>query len=126
MELKWKVSEMVEGSYEANLTVKIINVAEKGIANKNGTVYHPCTIELQNGDVVSGIMYDSNFQYGVEKGSNVLAKAIYNPTVGEDVLIQVSHLVAAKRANIATFGFKIEETELDAIAKEEKAFAKVK
>ena len=127
MELKWKKSEQVEGSFEANLAVTLISVGETTQENKNGTVYHVGSVTLDNGKNVSAIIYEKNFNYGVTPGTKYLAKAIYDPKRGNDVLIQMSHLVAAERANIADLGFSFDEVdELAAISKEAKKLETVK
>jgi hypothetical protein len=128
MELKWKKSEQVEGSFEANLAVTLLSVGEKSVENKNGTLFHGCTVKLEDGQTVSAIMYEGNYSKGVEVNTRYLAKAIYNPSISEDALIQVSHLIAANRANIATLGFNMDEIietdELAQIAKEAKVTVK--
>lgn len=107
MKLTWKKSELT-GSYEANFSAKLRSISDATFQNVNKTVYRIANIELPTGKVVSGLMYESNFQHGVQVGNSYLCKAVYEGK-GDNVLITVSHLAAAERASIGDFGFELSE-----------------
>lgn len=118
--LVMKPSTVKEGTFEANCSVELLAIGEKEQQNSNGTIYKVATVKL-NDKNVTAIVYQGNYSKGIEIGNKYAAKAIYDPTRGGDLLIQMSHLIAGERANIADFEFEMVETdELAAIAKEAK------
>ena len=111
MNLNWKASEVKEGTFEANLNVKIVSLPSETImTNSNDTEYQVLTVELEDGKQATAIMYRKNVLKGLEQGSvkvgnKVACKAIYNPDFGEEVLLQASHLVAGERIKASALGF---------------------
>jgi len=121
MELKFKPSEQVPGSFEANLNMTLVAIGTTDQVNKNKNVYRIATVKLENGKVVTAIIYAGNLAHGVEAGVKYLGKAIQDPSRGGELLLTMSHLPAAERANISDFEISYVETdELAAIAKEAK------
>jgi hypothetical protein len=118
--LVFKSSTVKKGTFEADCAVELLVVGEKEQQNSNGTTYKVVTAKL-NGKNITAIIYQGNYSKGIEVGNNYAAKAIYDPSRGGELLIQMSHLIAGERANIADFEFEMVETdELAAIAKEAK------
>lgn len=107
MNLTWTKNELT-GSYEAGFSAKLRSVSDATFQNVNETTYRIANIELPTGKVVSGLMYESNFQHGVQVGNTYLCRAVYQGE-GQNVLITVSHLAAAERATINDFGFELSE-----------------
>lgn len=118
MKLNWKKSELVEGTFEANVNVTMVaEASDRVMENTNGTQYRVLTVKLPTSKQVSAIIYESNFEKGVEVGTVYLAKAIYNPERGKEVLIQMSHLTGADRANVDDLGFEMPSEEVSDLAK---------
>jgi hypothetical protein len=125
MKLNWKKSEAVEGRYEANLTAKLLSISNQTFKNVNETEYRIAVIEVE-GKSINAIMYEKNFQYGVENGKSYACRASFDSTTGsKDVLITVSHLVAGERVTIDDLGFELPVDEMAEIKAAEKEFAKV-
>ena len=105
-------------SYEATFSAKLISVSDKWFQNANGKQYKICNIDL-NGKTIIAIMYEKNFNHGVQPGVAYQAKAIYDESRGKDVLVIVSHLVVGQRATIEDFEFELPKSTQDIFANAE-------
>jgi hypothetical protein len=124
MKLNWKKDE-VTGNLIANFTGKLVSVAENAIENVNGTQYRPCTVTINDAGQktnITGIMYEKNYEHGVDIGDNLLCRASYDPEQeGEDIFVNVSHLKAAERATLSTFGLDKAPSVKEEVEEEEDA-----
>jgi hypothetical protein len=110
MKLNWKENDLT-GRMEANFSAKLISVSESTFKNVNETEYRIAGIELENGNQVQGLMYEKNFEHGVEIGNSYSCRAIYDKENPENLLITISHLPSAKRASLEDFGLTIEDVQ---------------
>lgn len=96
----------VTGNEQIQFEGKLVSIASTPLANVNGTLYRPCSIEFadKNAEVqkVRAIMYESNYAYGVNEGDTYLCTATKTE---RSVLISVSHLKAGVNATEEMFGF---------------------
>lgn len=111
MKLNWTKVEGTE-TFEAQLSGKLLEVSNdvRTLDNEKQTPYRLAKVKV-DGKNYSALMYDKNFQHGVEVGDELACKAFYDPARGKEILITVSHLIASTRATIEDFGFPSEVKE---------------
>ena len=110
--MKFEINETTNNQ-EASFGAKLLSISGKTLENSNGTRYRIANIEFEdiNGNIQksSAMVYEGNFNYGMEIGKTFLAKATLS---GGQVYLQVSHLeYNGSRATADMFGFEIQETE---------------
>jgi hypothetical protein len=109
--MKFEINETTNNQ-EASFGAKLLSMSEKPLENTNGTIYRIANIEFEdiNGKTQksSAMVYEGNYNYGMEIGKTFLAKA----TLSEgQVYLQVSHLeFNGSRATVDMFGFEVEAT----------------
>lgn len=114
MKLNWKKNE-TSGNSEATFAAKLEAVSDRTFKNVNDTEYRIATIKLpESGDSRSAIMYESNYQHGVEVGKTYACRIIFNKENPENVLLTVSHLIAGERATLSDFGISVEDVKEEA------------
>jgi hypothetical protein len=107
--MKFEINETTNNQ-EASFGAKLLSMSEKPLENTNGTIYRIANIEFEdiNGKTQksSAMVYEGNYNYGMEIGKTFLAKA----TLSEgQVYLQVSHLeFNGSRATVDMFGFEVE------------------
>lgn len=93
--MKTKINE-VTGNVDVTFSAKLLSISPDMLVNVNDKGYRPCSLEFKdkNGKTqkASGIMYEKNFEHGVEIGQNYLATAA---KTSQGVLITVSHLAGS-------------------------------
>lgn len=106
----------VTGRNEYQFMGELLSVAKEPIKNVNNTEYRPCSIKFMapNGNEVTSraLMYEKNFQHGVEVGEEYLCTATTDADAekGKEVLITVSHLQStSETADISIFESITEE-----------------
>lgn len=109
MKLNWKKNE-TSGNMEATFAAKLEAVSDRTFKNVNDTEYRIATIKLpESGESKNAIMYESNYQHGVEVGKTYACRIIFNEENPDNVLLTVSHLIAGGRATLSDFGINIED-----------------
>jgi hypothetical protein len=109
--MKFEINETTNNQ-EASFGAKLLSMSEKPLENTNGTIYRIANIEFEdiNGKTQksSAMVYEGNYNYGMEIGKTFLAKA----TLSEgQVYLTVSHLeFNGTRATVDMFGFEVEAT----------------
>ena len=96
---------------EAQVTAKLISIAEDARENVNGTKYRPCTVSFDNNGTpttCSGIMYESNFEKGVAIGGHYLA-TISKRAGADRPSLQLSHLEQSVGLTDDMFDYSAEE-----------------
>jgi hypothetical protein len=107
--MKFEINETTNNQ-EASFGAKLLSMSEKPLENTNGTIYRIANIEFEdiNGKTQksSAMVYEGNYNYGMEIGKTFLAKA----TLSEgQVYLTVSHLeFNGTRATVDMFGFEVE------------------
>ena len=125
VKLNWSFDE-ASGIHSASFGAKLVApLSEKVFENSNGTKYKLATIEAF-GKKLTAMIYEGNFNYGVEVGKEYTCKAVYDPSYGsENVLITMSHLEPlGGRITASELGLEFEEdevTEESSIEREVKA-----
>jgi hypothetical protein len=109
--MKFEINE-VTNNQEASFGAKLLSMSEKPLENTNGTIYRIANIEFEdiNGKTQksSAMVYEGNYNYGMEIGKTFLAKATLS---GDSVYLTVSHLeYNGTRATVDMFGFEAEAT----------------
>jgi hypothetical protein len=97
------------GNMEANLGGKLISISSEVRTNKNGTDYRLANIEIVKADgkkaVVTSIVYEKNFSYGMQVGQTYLTTATLTPNGPSPVLFTTSHLPANEVITAEDLGF---------------------
>lgn len=109
--MKFEINE-VTNNQEASFGAKLLSMSQKPLENANGTLYRIANIEFEdiNGNTQksSAMVYEGNYNYGMEIGKTFLAKATLS---AGQVYLQVSHLeFNGTRATVDMFGFEVEAT----------------
>jgi hypothetical protein len=109
--MKFEINETTNNQ-EASFGAKLLSMSEKPLENTNGTIYRIANIEFEdiNGKTQksSAMVYEGNYNYGMEIGKTFLAKATLS---GDSVYVTVSHLeYNGSRATVDMFGFEAEAT----------------
>ena len=96
--------------FKALSGAKLLSMSEKPLENANGTIYRIANIEFEdiNGNTQksSAMVYEGNYNYGMEIGKTFLAKATLS---AGSVYVTVSHLeYNGTRATVDMFGFEVE------------------
>lgn len=109
--MKFEINETTNNQ-EASFGAKLLSISQKQLENSNGTLYRIANIEFEdiNGNTQksSAMVYEGNYNYGMEIGKTFLAKATLS---GGQVYLQVSHLeFNGSRATVDMFGFEVEAT----------------
>jgi hypothetical protein len=107
--MKFEINETTNNQ-EASFGAKLISISQKPLENANGTVYRIANIEFDdiNGKTQksSAMVYEGNYNYGMEIGKTFLAKATLS---AGQVYLTVSHLeFNGNRATVDMFGFETE------------------
>lgn len=105
-----KIKNDHTGVEEMQFGAKLISISEKTFQNSNNNNYKVVTIEFENaaGETVrtSAIIYEGNYNYGVEMGETYTAVA--TPMKDGGVIVKMSHLVyGGVRATADMFGFDV-------------------
>lgn len=109
MNLEWKTSD-VTGNLEASFNGKLLSISDKvfNLKNEAKTEYRAVIIQIdgsKGSKNVSAVMYETNYQHGVQTGITYLCKASYNQSkTDKSVFLTVSHLAVGEKANIDDFG----------------------
>ena len=110
-----KVWNEVTEKYDVQFQGKLISIAsdENVFENSNGTKYRPCTINFKdshgNPQTSQAIIYEANFEKGMEIGVSYLCTASEGDARGP--IITVSHLTAAARVSNDAFDFSAPKVE---------------
>ena len=109
--MKFEINETTNNQ-EASFGAKLLSISEKPLKNANGTIYKIANIEFEdiNGKTQksSAMVYEGNYNYGMEIGKTFLAKATLS---SGSVYLTVSHLeYNGTRATVDMFGFETEAT----------------
>ena len=109
--MKFEINETTNNQ-EASFGAKLLSMSQKPLENANGTIYRIANIEFEdiNGKTQksSAMVYEGNYNYGMEIGKTFLAKATLSDG---QVYLQVSHLeYNGTRATVDMFGFEVEAT----------------
>lgn len=103
-----RISE--NGTPQVDIIAKLVSVSDTFIPNINGKKFLPCTIEFTDkaGKKVksSGIIYEKNYDHGMEVGTEYFATANLTP---KGVLVTVSHLTQTSRPTEDMFDFAVSE-----------------
>ena len=107
--MKFEINETTNNQ-EASFGAKLLSMSEKPLENTNGTIYRIANIEFEdiNGKTQksSAMVYEGNYNYGMEIGKTFLAKATLS---AGQVYLTVSHLeYNGTRATVDMFGFEVE------------------
>lgn len=125
MNLDWNKNEE-SGNLEANFNATLKSVSDTifEFDNENKTKYRIATVQLETGKNISGIMYEKNYQHGVELGNSQMCRASYDETREDDsIFITVSHLVVGDRATAADLGLDLAQVKSMAKADAKEQFA---
>ena len=111
--IQFKSVVLPDGSnaVEANVTAKLISIADEARENVNGTLYRPCTVSFDNDGIPTtsrGIMYESNFEKGVAIGGHYLA-TISKRAGAKTPSLQLSHLEQSVGLTDDMFDYSTEE-----------------
>jgi hypothetical protein len=98
---------VIPGSEVANFSATLISIGDKVLENVNGTQYRVGTIEFEDAkdqkQRVSAIVYEKNYEHGMETGETFLARVLIQPN--QAPLITLSHLEGGgERATLDMFG----------------------
>jgi hypothetical protein len=108
MKFNWKPETTPKGDkvLTADFSAELVSVASEPIKNVNGNGFYPATITFVNeADQTvkrTGLIYESNFNYGMSVGTTYLAKVVKQQ--GKQPLIIVSHLDRAGVSSDSDFG----------------------
>lgn len=90
------------GNVEAVFGAKLLSISDETLKlqNENETLYRPCTVEFEDAEgktrTTRAIMYEANYQKGVEVNQTYLSRAVNDETRDDNsVLVIVSHLVGS-------------------------------
>lgn len=116
-EFKWKVEvnpTTKESMMTAPLQGELISIAKEAIENTNGNLYFPATVSFENaqGNIVKRgcLVYQANFDYGMEVGTTYLGKII--KVKDKLPLVVLSHLDRASQASDDDFGIDLSMLEV--------------
>jgi len=111
-EFKWKVEvnpTTKEQMMTAPLQGELISIAKEAIENSNGNMYFPATVSFENaqGNTVKRgcLVYQTNFDYGMEVGTTYLGKII--KVKDKLPLVVLSHLDRATQASDDDFAIDL-------------------
>lgn len=97
------------GNMEAVLGGKLISISSEVRENTNSTKYRLANIEIvkDNGQkaVVTSLVYEKNYAYGMEIGKTYLTTATITPGGPSPVLFTTSHLPANEVVTAEDLGF---------------------
>jgi len=94
------------GNVECAFAARVDSISDKLFENANGTQYRVANVTFTDKSgqkqTVSSMVYEKNFQLGMEEGKSYLTIAT---KTDQGVFVHTSHLAAAERAEISMFDF---------------------